>query len=267
MRVAIFSDVHGNAMALDAVLADIAAAGGVDVHWVIGDVTDMGADPVGCIERLRHLPGLRIIRGNGDRAVVESDADAFAAHLPGTAPDKIRRELMHVEEAAWTRGAISTAGQFDWLASLPLEVRETLPDGTRVLVVHASPGTDEGIGLRTEQTDDELRALLMDSGIATERMRSFGTPDANLIVVGHTHIPLDRSIDGVRIFNNGSVSNPVTDDQRAMWTLLEADESGYRLDRRFVEYDRERYLDQVASLHHPAEIAIRAFYDPPVTER
>jgi len=113
MRAAVFSDVHGNAIALDAVREDIASVGGVDADWVIGDVIDMGSDPVGCIELLRALPELRIVHGNGDRAVVESDADALAARLPGTAPDKIRRELMNVEEAAWARGAITRAGQFD----------------------------------------------------------------------------------------------------------------------------------------------------------
>lgn len=248
MRIAIFSDVHGNAIALDAVLADIAAGGGVDEHWVIGDVSDMGTDPVGVIERLRVLPGLRIVHGNGDRAVVESDADALAARLPEAAQDTIRRELMNVEEAAWARGAITAAGQFDWLASLPLEVMTTLPDGTRVLLVHASPGTDEGTGFRAEQSNDEARTLL-------------GSLDADLLLVGHTHAPLDRRVDGVRIVNTGSVSNPVTDDQRAMWMLLEADADGYRLERRFVAYDRERYLRQVADMRHPAEAVIRAFFE------
>jgi len=248
MRVAILSDIHGNGIALEAVLADIDAAGGVEASWVIGDVTDMGSDPVRCISRLRELPGLSIVRGNGDRAVVESDADALATRLPDLSPEDIRLELMYLEEAAWARGAVTAFGQFAWLAALPLEVRAMLPDGTRVLLVHASPGTDEGSGLRTEQPDDEVRTLV-------------GLPDADLIVVGHTHTPLDRTVDGIRIVNSGSVSNPVTRDQRAMWSLLEADESGYRLDRRFVEYDRETYLRQVAEMRHPAAEAVRAFFD------
>jgi len=86
MRVGIFSDVHGNAIALDAVLADIDAVVGVDAYWVVGDVTDMGSDPVRCVSRLRELPGLSIVRGNGDRAVVRSDADALATRLPDISP-------------------------------------------------------------------------------------------------------------------------------------------------------------------------------------
>ncbi len=261
MRVAIFSDVHGNAIALDAVLADIATAGGVDAHWVVGDVTDMGADPAGCIARLQALPNLFIVHGNGDRAVVQSDAPALAARLPGLSPEDIPLELMYLEEAAWTRGAISAAGQFDWLAALPLEVRTVLPDGTRVLLVHASPGTDEGIGFRAGQSDAEVRQLLKGPGESAEPKRAAGLPEADLVFVGHTHTPLDRTVDGVRLVNAGSVSNPVTEDPRAMWVLLDADEGGYRMERRFADYDRDAYLRQVTSLRHPAEASIRAFFD------
>jgi len=35
MRAAILSDIHGNAIALDAVLSDIASAGGVDEYWIL----------------------------------------------------------------------------------------------------------------------------------------------------------------------------------------------------------------------------------------
>lgn len=38
MRIALFSDIHGNTVALDAVLADIAQRGGADACWVLGDL-------------------------------------------------------------------------------------------------------------------------------------------------------------------------------------------------------------------------------------
>lgn len=36
MRIALISDIHGNLLALEAVLADIAAWGGVDGYWILG---------------------------------------------------------------------------------------------------------------------------------------------------------------------------------------------------------------------------------------
>jgi predicted phosphodiesterase len=47
MRIALLSDIHGNTLALDAVLADIETRGGVDSYWILGDFSSMGYDPVG----------------------------------------------------------------------------------------------------------------------------------------------------------------------------------------------------------------------------
>jgi predicted phosphodiesterase len=62
MRVAIISDIHANAIALDAVLANIDANGGVDKVWFAGDVADMGSDPAACISRFMAFPVLTAVR-------------------------------------------------------------------------------------------------------------------------------------------------------------------------------------------------------------
>lgn len=73
MRLAIFSDIHGNPIALDAVLADIRARGGVDAYLVLGDLAAIGYDPVSVLERLVALPNVRFVRGNTDRYVVTDE--------------------------------------------------------------------------------------------------------------------------------------------------------------------------------------------------
>jgi len=67
MRIAILSDMHGNCVALDAVLADIATQGPVDAYWLLGDLVAMGPDPVGVMHRIHALPNYQAIRGNTDR--------------------------------------------------------------------------------------------------------------------------------------------------------------------------------------------------------
>ena len=62
MRLALLSDLHGNPIALDAVLADIEANGGVDGHLVLGDLVAIGHDPAGVLERLFKLPGVRFVQ-------------------------------------------------------------------------------------------------------------------------------------------------------------------------------------------------------------
>lgn len=162
MRVAVFSDIQGNPLALGAVLADIAAAGGVDAHWCVGDAVAKGYDSVGVMERLLALPNLIAVRGNTDRNTLSDTWRDRAPTLDEAQAD--RKELMRlialVRSFAWTRDAITSAGHYDWLAALPLERRVALPDGTRVLLVHAAPGTDGGLGLHAGQSGEEMRAAL-----------------------------------------------------------------------------------------------------------
>ena len=148
MRAAIFSDTHGNAIALDAVLADIERVGGVDACWFVGDAVALGSDPVGTLERLEALPGLVAVRGNSDRFLVDYPTDEVAAAVQLAADDATKAEeaIHRIRGLAWTTGAITVAGCRTWLADLPLDERVTLPDGTRVLLVHAAPGTDDGDG-------------------------------------------------------------------------------------------------------------------------
>jgi len=250
MRVAICSDVHGNPMALDAVLADIARVGGVEATWFVGDSAALGYDPAGAIARLSAIPGLVAVRGNTDRRTVEDEpgANERVVELAAGDPERAVRTLMVVRGFDWTLGAITAHGQRDWLAGLPLEHRVTLPDGTRMLLVHAAPGTDDGDGIEPDLPDAELAELL--SGA-----------EADLVIVGHTHFPLDRTVGGVRAWNLGSVSNPITTDTRAMWTLLEADESGYTLTRQYAAYDIETMLAKLEAAHHPTAPYIRRFWE------
>ena len=246
MRVAIFSDVHGNSIALDAVLADVERVGGVDAFWFIGDAASQGFDPVGSVQRITALPDLKAVRGNTDHhstADTHLLDDDFVQWVTGDREAALRTYAI-VSNFYWTRGAVTATGYFDWLAELPVEERVDLPDGTRVLLVHAAPGTDDGAGIHDGQGDAELGEIL-------------AAADADLVVVGHTHKPLDRTVNGVRVWNLGSVSNPATSDERAMWTLLDADESGYQLERQFAPYDVAEVLSRLVAVHQPAESHIR----------
>ena len=69
MRIALMSDIHGNPIALDAVLQDIDLAGGVDAYWILGDIVAIGPGPAEVLERLSRLPDAQFARGNTDRYV------------------------------------------------------------------------------------------------------------------------------------------------------------------------------------------------------
>jgi diadenosine tetraphosphatase ApaH/serine/threonine PP2A family protein phosphatase len=121
---------------------------------------------------------------------------------------------------------------------LPLEVRLTLPDGTRLLGVHASPGRDDGPGLHPKHSDDTLEQRLAGC-------------EADLVIVGHTHVPLDRQVVRIHVINLGSISNPVTPGLQATYVLLDADENGYSIQLRRVDYDREAVIKAIEQVRHP----------------
>ena len=81
MRLAILSDIHGNSIALDAVLAD-ANALGADGFLVLGDLVAIGHDPVGVLQRLVELPNAHFVQGNTDRYTCAGDRPYRASPMP-----------------------------------------------------------------------------------------------------------------------------------------------------------------------------------------
>jgi diadenosine tetraphosphatase ApaH/serine/threonine PP2A family protein phosphatase len=173
--------------------------------------------------------------------------------LPWMRLDEAIKDLAHartyVEVAqsfAWTTGAIVTTGWLPWFAELSLDFRFTLPDGTRVLAVHAAPGAADGKGIGINTPDDKLFSLVEKS-------------EADLILVGHTHLPFDRMAGSIRVVNPGSISNPFPPDLRASYALLEADEQGYAIHHRRVDYDRQAVIQAIREVNHPASDYIERF--------
>lgn len=240
MKIALLSDIHGNAIALDAVLSDIAKNGGVDATWVLGDLVAIGPDPVGVLERLTRLPHTHFVRGNTDRYVFAGDRP-FPSLAEAAADPTLLPVLVEVAGTmAWTQGALTVNGWVEWLAQLPLEIETTLPDGTRLLGVHASPGRDDGDGIAPHMRDAEIAAAMQGC-------------DAQLICVGHTHYPVNRRVGKWHVVNLGSLSNPqmAESDLRASYVLLTADESGYTVEHRRVDYDRAAVIAALEQQQHP----------------
>ena len=239
MRIALLADVHGNDVALEAVLTDIEHRGGVDAYWMLGDLVAIGHAPIETLERLTKLPNARFVCGNTDRYTCTGER-------PPPTVEEVRANLellptlVEIEgDFCWTQGAVTAAGWLEWLSALPLELRETLPDGTRALGVHAAPGTDDGRGIRVTSSEAEIQALLADS-------------EADLICVGHTHLPFDRQVGGKRVVNPGSVSNPPGSDVRACYAVISANQQGYQVELRRVDYDQEQVIATLQRIRHPA---------------
>jgi hypothetical protein len=147
MRLGIVADIHGNDVALRAVVRD-AAARGVDRWWALGDLVLFGPRPVEVLEILRGLPGIGMLSGNTDRYVLTGEQPAPHATAADAAGDVglVERYGAVAAGIGWTRGVLDQAGVLDVLVGLPAELRLRLPGGVSILGVHASPGADETMG-------------------------------------------------------------------------------------------------------------------------
>jgi predicted phosphodiesterase len=198
LRFALFSDVHGNLPALDAVLTDIGAAG-VDEVYCLGDLVGYGPDPAGVVSRIRGL-GIPTLRGNYDDGVGNRRGGCGCYY----ANDEARED--GAASYAFTDAALDDADH-SWLASLPDEFRFEI-DGARVLLAHGSPRKINEY-LMPDRTDAQLLRLALEA-------------QADVVCVGHVHVPYHRVIEsaegrGIHYVSSGSAGKPKDGDPRACW--------------------------------------------------
>jgi diadenosine tetraphosphatase ApaH/serine/threonine PP2A family protein phosphatase len=237
VRIAIFSDIHSNLHALDAVLADIDHAE-PDELWCLGDVVGYGPRPNECVDRVRETATLALC-GNHDLAVLgtidiaEFSGDAGAA-------------------AVWTRRVLGDE-QRDWLGGLePTAVREGFE------LFHGSPR-------------DPVWDYVLSDEVA---LASFELTSAPSVLVGHSHVALAISLqgdhlggglapaettvelDGTRwLLNPGSVGQPRDGDPHAAWLLIEP--TAGRATFRRVPYPIDQTQAEINEQGLPPALAAR----------
>lgn len=218
--LALLYDVHGNVIALQAVLEDARAAGAE--HFLLGgDYALFGPWPGETVEVLRELPNTTWIRGNVDR---------WCAFPDQADPDELlQRAIADCREAL----AAETVAE---LGALPEQV---VVDGARYC--HASPLSD-------------LESFMPDPGSEDDRLIA-GAAERR-VVFGHTHLQFRRTRDdGVELLNPGSVGMPLDGDPRAAYAVVGDDGA---VDLRRVAYDYERSAAAVRERFGNAGWAVRS---------
>ena len=180
IRVALVSDLHGNALALERVLARIAGRG-VDQIICLGDVATLGPEPERTLE-LVHDSGAVCILGNHDEFMLRPEVVADYTSIP-----------VLVDAIDWCRSRLSAAS-----LELIRSFRETytLPLGgeQQLLAFHGTP---------TSNTTDLLATT---DAVRVEEW--VGAAVGSLLVGGHTHLQMLRQHRGRLLVNPGSVGMP-----------------------------------------------------------
>lgn len=177
MKIAVIADIHGNAPALEAVLADI-ARDHVDQIIDLGDAFNGPIDPAGVAELLQAQPMIHI-RGNGERMVL--------------AEDVAERSL----SGDFARTRLSPA-QLQWIHSWPALYRTA-----DFLACHGSPTSDLEY-LLEELTPDAVRLRT-----CVDIQARLGDVDASLVLCAHSHVPRLVQVNRATwVMNPGSVGLP-----------------------------------------------------------
>ncbi|GAB4451602.1 MAG: metallophosphoesterase family protein [Anaerolineae bacterium] len=229
MRIALLADIHGNNIALEAVLNDLIAQEPVDHLIILGDLFVFGPEPNEVFDTLKSLPQARYILGNTDRYLLERKYP--------TQPGSESWQDSLLASFQWTTECINPAA-VEFLTRVPLRQVVDVAQW-RLVAVHGSPRSDEE-GLTPNTTCPELAQMEV-------------PPDTSMLVAGHTHIPMDRNMCGMRVINCGSIGLPFDGIPRAAYAIVTKQPNQEPIvDLRRIDYDIEQAVQQLETRHHPA---------------
>lgn len=228
MRTAILSDIHGNAIALRAVLEEL-DADGIERVVCLGDVCQGGAEPEACVDLIEERVWPTVL-GNADAFVLD----------PSTAEgssEAVSERQLAVRQWTYDRLRSSRRGA---IAAYARTIAAELGDGRTLLGCHAIPADYDSVVLPSAP-EDEFRTAFDGTG-------------ADLVACGHIHLPYVRRIGPTLVLNPGSVglgydheqdAENVRFDPWASWVVVASRGGRLSLDFRRTPFDAQ----EVAEVH------------------
>ncbi len=235
MRIGLIADIHGNLLALEAVLSAL-GRDGVDDLICLGDVASLGPQPAEVIARLRAL-GCPVVMGN---------TDAWLLSTPATEhPDPDVRAFRRLN--AWCAAQLS-ARELAAVESYPPSIARSLGAAGTLLCFHGSPRSYYDV-IEATTSDDALHDML-------------GDAPATIMAGGHTHVPMLRRYGDARLVNPGSVGLPGTgaatphnrDPSWAEYAVLSVLDDGVAIAFRRLPLDVDAMIERARACGMP-EIA------------
>lgn len=227
MKVAVLSDIHGNAVALNYAIKDLKSLG-INKIIILGDIVMKGPMPSESLELLRNsdLEIIAWVKGNTD-LWFEEITDSF---IPSTSREK---ELYTYYKYAKDN---LDEDQLLFIKELPLECSITL-NGVKALCVHGTP---------------QSIVEAIDGSVSEEEMkRAVNGVNEQVILSGHSHTSFIGEVDNKKIFNVGSVGNSLDGDNRISYGVLDFTDNEMKLVNRRISYPLNEIIDMAANSRFP----------------
>lgn len=245
MRIAVISDIHGNAIALEAVLNDLSGEA-IDQIICLGDAIQGGPQPALAVARLREL-GCPVVMGNADDWLltgVETGADP--------ASEERQRQLDAVRD--WSLAQLSERDRA-FIAAFSPTIELELGDGRRLIGFHGSPHSYDDIIVPATPDEDAQRML--------------GGFEPHTLCGGHTHIQQIRHLGRSFYFGCGSVglafrhgqpAGILKADPWAEYAVLSVSGGRLALEFRRVPFDAAALIEVYKASGRPyADVAVAQY--------
>jgi len=226
LKIGIIADPHSNFAALQAVLKQMPK---VDDIICAGDLIGYGAEPNEVIDLVKKRD-IRTVIGNHDYGAISRDVAGFNPFA--------------AKAVLWTADNLSEENG-KYLRGLREELMLTYGD-RRIYVVHGSPR-------------DPLLEYVFPDLPNRELLELTRKVDADVLVLGHTHVPMQRVIQGKLVLNPGGVGQPRDRDPKASYMLLTLDDE-ISVKHERVEYDVEKTAKKIEAAGLPSELATRLYF-------
>jgi predicted phosphodiesterase len=231
MRIAVFSDLHGNPYACRALLRALAVEGEFDHVIGAGDLLFGGSDPAACIDMLTEA-GISAIVGNTEEYI--------------QAPEVLPIDEMHrtkwdrlVPIAHWIGDQLGPE-RMEWVLDMPsnLTYSPTGDPTEDMLVVHANPLNNE---LQIQPSPEEQKRIfgqVIQPDDDPELVAHLEGLAVGVLVHGHLHYTTQRRWRDLWMVNVAPCSVAQVDGiEGARFTIFTWEEGEWRIERHLVKYD------------------------------
>lgn len=226
MRIAILSDIHSNKHAFEEVLQNIELLS-IDEIWCCGDFVGYNAFPNECVNLLRNYNVCSVL-GNHDWATVTGNTSRF--------------NPLGVEGINFSRQHLEKENQ-QLLGALP-KTRRFERDGTMFFMAHGSP-------------KNPVFEYVFPSTPTISLQSYASNANADVVLLGHTHIPMEASANHTLFLNPGSVGQPRDGNSDARFLVFDTRDNSYEWRR--VAYNIDAAAQAIHKYGLPTMLAERLY--------
>ncbi|MFQ6085334.1 MAG: metallophosphoesterase family protein [Candidatus Bathyarchaeia archaeon] len=227
--MAIISDVHSNLEAFREVMRWIDDAG-IEEILNAGDIVGYGPSPNRCVSVVKEY-GMKCVMGNHDAAALTDSPGGFNPY----AAEAIHYTYRKLDDKS-----------VRFLSSLPSSLTLDVEDA-RVCMFHGSPRDPINEYIFPSTPRDLLKHFLESTG-------------ADLLILGHTHVPMVVRFGKRVVLNPGGVGQPRDRDNRASLMLLRVDGDTIGVELKRIDYNIDKVAEKMIEENLPSFLAERLFH-------